>query len=360
MLEAVERADLDAIVVTARSHLRYLTGYSGGGAYFAPFPLILVPGRAPTIVVREFDEENVRAHSCIDDIVAYTHSEDFRTVCSEVLRQYGLENKRVGMELGCWSLAPNDVTGIQSKLQDLNIVDATSIVSSVAAVKNEVEIKCLREAAMFTDLAIDIFNKSIREGITEAEVAGEIRSGLESAEGSITGLNICFGERLRLPHADPENHRIRMNDAAFVELSGVVKDYCSPLCRSAVLGRHPALERLHKVAEEAIEAAVEVIRPGVTTGAVSGAIRSVIKRAAHSKALRSRTGYQIGTYWTERGDLSIEPGAEDVMEANMSFHMPIILFDEDGYQIGCSESVLVTERGAEILSKTPHAMHRAS
>lgn len=361
VLDEVERAGLDALVVTAISHLRYLTGYSGGGAYFAPHPLILSPGREPTFVVRKFDEENVRAFSCIDTIVAYTQGYEFRTVCGDVLRRLNLYNKRVGMELGCWSIAPADVTALQDELPDLKIVDASRMVASVAAVKSEVEIQALREAAIVTDLAIDIFHRSLRDGATEAQVAAAIRSGLEAAGGELSaGLNLVFGERLRLPHGRPASYPIAMNEAALIELSATVKDYCAPVCRSAVLGRDPGLESLHKVAEEAIEAAVETIRPGATTGAVSTAIRRVVERGARPEALRSRTGYQIGVYWNDRGDLSIEPGANDVIEVNMSFHIPIILFDKDGYQIGCSESVLVTERGAEILSKTPHTMYRAS
>ncbi|MER8556988.1 aminopeptidase P family N-terminal domain-containing protein, partial [Mesorhizobium sp. M1217] len=48
VLAAIDRARLDALVVTAHGHLRYLTGYNGNGGYFAPFPLIMVPGQRPT------------------------------------------------------------------------------------------------------------------------------------------------------------------------------------------------------------------------------------------------------------------------------------------------------------------------
>src|SRR5262249_13054475 len=71
VLEVVAGADLDALVVTAHGHLRYLSGYDGTGAYFMPFPLILMPGKAPTYVVREYELTGVRAESCIDDIHGY-------------------------------------------------------------------------------------------------------------------------------------------------------------------------------------------------------------------------------------------------------------------------------------------------
>jgi Xaa-Pro aminopeptidase len=43
----------------------------------------------------------------------------------------------------------------------------------------------------------------------------------------------------------------------------------------------------------------------------------------------------------------------------MTLHLPIILFEAGEYGLGCSENVVVTETGCEILSQTPHALFRA-
>lgn len=359
VLDAVERAGLDAILVTTQSHLRYLTGYSGLGAYFRPFPFILAPGRAPTFIVRAFDEGTVRAESCIDEIIPYTEQFDFPRVCADVLRRYGLHDKRVGMQLRSWGLAPADVSDIEAELPDMTIVDATPLVPLVAAVKSEAEIEALWQSAAITDLAIASFHRSLREGVTEAEVADAIRSDVAAAGGELSGtISLSFGERLRLGHGKPEAYPLKINDAVFIELSGASKDYAAALCRSAVLGRHPGLETLHSIAEEALEAGIEACKPGATAGAVNAAVRAVMERHGRLHALRSRTGYQIGVYWSDRGNISLEPKAQDVIEVGMTFHMPIILFDEDGHQIGCSESWIVTERGSAIFSKTPHTIHR--
>ena len=47
MLATLESEGMDAIAVTAYSHLEYLSGYDGSGGYFAPFPLILAPATRP-------------------------------------------------------------------------------------------------------------------------------------------------------------------------------------------------------------------------------------------------------------------------------------------------------------------------
>ncbi|WFU31384.1 Xaa-Pro peptidase family protein [Bradyrhizobium brasilense] len=360
VLEAVVSAELDALLVTAHANLQYLTGYNGRGAYFAPFPLILMPGRAPTYVVREYEMAAVRADSCIDQIVPYAQQGDFAKVCADVLKRYGLQRRRVGLELGCWNLAPADVSALQAQLTDLQIVDATRVVSLVKAVKSGAELDAMRGAMAMTDLAVQTFQHSLREGVTEAEVAALIEREVTKAGGQISTVSsLGFGERTRLPHGVPAPHPIRINEPAMVEIGCSKHGYATGLVRSAVIGRHPETESLHALAEDALEAAIAAIKPGVAAGAVDAAARKMIERCGRPQAFRHRTGYATGPQWSGRGNLSLEPGATDVLQAGMTLHLPILLFGQSDYIIGCSEHVVVTERGAEILSRTPHTLYRA-
>jgi Xaa-Pro dipeptidase len=348
------RAELDALLVTALGHLRYLTGYHGFGAYFAPFPLILVPGRAPTYVVREYEVQAVRAESCLDEIVPYTQQYDFAKACGDVLKGYGLQRRRIGLELGCWNLAPNDVSALQAQLPDSKIVDASRLVPSIAAVKSEPELEAMRSSMAMTDLAVRTFHNSLRDGVTEAEVATTIETEVFRAGGVVRpNYTLVFGERTKMPHGTPMRHPIRNNEPAMVEIGVWNRGYAAGLVRSAVLGRHPECESLHVLAEEALDATIGAIKPGVTAGDVDAAARNVIAQSGRSQVFRHRAGYQTGIHWTERGNISLEPGATEVLQPNMTFHMPIILFAEIGYLFGCSENIVVTERGAQILSSTP-------
>ncbi|MGY4408251.1 M24 family metallopeptidase [Bradyrhizobium sp. USDA 3315] len=361
LFEAMARAKLDALVVTAHGHLLYLSGYNGGGGYFAPFPLILVPGRAPTYVVRDFDTQAVRANSCVDDIVGYTQQPDFAKVCADVLHRNGLQNKRVGFELGCWNLAPNDVYALQARLPDMKVADATHLVASVAAIKNDLELQVMRDAMVITDIAVRTFQASLRDGITEIEVLRAIETEVEKAGGQLRppSTNLLFGDRTKLPHGAPSKHPLKNNQPAYMEIGGIKNGYAAGIIRSAVLGRHAETEALHELAEESLEALIAAMKPGVTAGAVNAAARKVIDKSGRPNALRSRTGYQTGINWTERGNISLEPDAADVLEAGMTFHMPLLVFGESGYLFGTSEHVVITERGAEILSRTSHALYRA-
>lgn len=361
VFEAMERAKLDALVVTAHGHLQYLIGYDGTGGYFMPFALVLVPGQKPTFVVREYELGSVRAGSCVEEIIPYREQFDFAPVCANTIRRSGVVGRRIGLELGCWNLAPADVSALQAQLPDTNFADATRLVATVAAVKTELELDVMRFAMAMTDVAIGTFQHSLEQGVTEMEVAANIDREVEKAGGVVqaTSSTLLFGERTKLSHGTPKRHPIRNNEPAFLEIGGVKNGYACGLVRSALLGRHAETELLHELSVEALEAVISAIKPGVTASEVDAAGREVLKRHGRPELLNHRVGYQTGINWVERGNISLEPGATDVLEPNMTLHMPIILCGESGYLIGTSEHVLVTERGPEILSRTSHTLYRA-
>ncbi|MER8589311.1 M24 family metallopeptidase [Mesorhizobium sp. M1338] len=221
------------------------------------------------------------------------------------------------------------------------------------------------DAMRMTDAAVRAFQSSLREGITELEMAGTMAAAVEAvsdkADGEIgmSPPNILFGERTKLPHGYPMQHPIKKNEPAFLEVGASKHGYFAGLVRCAVLGRHSETESLHALAEEVIEAVVAAIKPGATAGAVDAAGREVLNRSGRDGVFRQRTGYQTGINWTERGDLSLEPNAEDILKSGMTLHMPNILCSENGYLFGTGAHVLVTERGAEILSSIPSNLYRA-
>ena len=358
VLAKLESQGMDAIAVTAYSHQEYLSGYDGAGGYFAPFPLILAPGRPPTYVVREYDEDAVRSESCITEVVPYTQEGNQAKAVADVLRRFGLEEGRLGMELACWNLAPRDVAALESELPNLKIVDATGVVASASAVKSDVEIETMRKAMGFTRIAIQTMNASLQEGISESDVAKAITAAVENAGGEIRPFTLLFGPRTALPHGLPTSYALQRDQPVFTELGGWANGYAGSICRSAVLGSHADAESLHSLAEEALQAAIDAIRPGAKTGDVDDACRGVIERSGRPEVFRHRTGYQNGIMWSDRGNLSLEPDSEDVLAPGMTFHMPIILFEAGRYGVGLSETVLVTDQGCEVLSGLPRAIHK--
>ncbi|MFQ3457902.1 M24 family metallopeptidase [Bradyrhizobium sp. UFLA01-814] len=211
----------------------------------------------------------------------------------------------------------------------------------------------------YTDVAIRTFQGSIRAGATEEEVSNAITREVAKAGGALwtPSTNIMFGDRTKLPHGAPTHNSIKNDEPAMIEIGGTKSGYAVGIVRSAVLGHHQEAEAVHAVAVEALEAACAATKAGATASSVDAAARKVVERSSLRHGFRHRTGYHTGPNWGGRGNLSLETDSPDILEVNMVFHMPIILFGDSGILIGCSEHVLVTGAGCEILAKTPHKLH---
>ncbi|UCI34911.1 M24 family metallopeptidase [Mesorhizobium sp. B4-1-4] len=356
VLDTANNAGIDATMIAAHGHLRYLTGYHGGGGYFGPFVLILTPGHAPVYLAREYEVQSVRDESCVGELDGYAHLHEFASVCADRLRKLGLHNKRAGMELGCWNLARADVMALQAELLELEVVDANKIIARVSAVTADVELKAMRDAMAVNELAIRTFQSALREGVSEMEIAELINERVSALGASpVILVSFGFGDRNELPHERPSAHQLSFNEPAMIEVGGVKDAYVGALVRSAVLGRHAETEAVHALAEEAVEAAIVAARPGATAGEFDCAVRGVVERSGRADGFRHRTGYQVEASWND----SLEPEAKDIIEKGMAFDTPIILFSENGCLFGCSEKILATERGGEPLSTTSHELLKA-
>ncbi|MET0749250.1 MAG: M24 family metallopeptidase, partial [Rhizobium sp.] len=90
------------------------------------------------------------------------------------------------------------------------------------------------------------------------------------------------------------------------------------------------------------------------------AAQRVIDDAGYTAAFRKRIGYSMGVAfapdWGEGGILSLFSGVDRIIEPGMVFHLPATLRSYGVWTVGASETVIVTENGAEPLSNLPRDM----
>jgi Xaa-Pro dipeptidase len=122
----------------------------------------------------------------------------------------------------------------------------------------------------------------------------------------------------------------------------------------------PEFVRWSEVTVEALDAAIDAIKPGVTSGDVDRASRGVFERAGLADVFRKRTGYAMGIAfapdWGEGHIFALKSGDERELRAGMVFHMPPALRRYGAGGVGFSETVLVTKSGCEVLTRGPRRL----
>jgi Xaa-Pro dipeptidase len=134
-----------------------------------------------------------------------------------------------------------------------------------------------------------------------------------------------------------------------------VERYHAGLMRSSVVGTPSDLvQRAAEASMDALTRAIEAMKPGVKAGELDDIARQITTRAGLSEYHHHRLGYHIGIafppVWVQRSVFSLNTGVMEVLKPGMIFHLvPALLIPGVG-GIGNSETVLVTEDGAERLT----------
>lgn len=294
VLGALPAYEVDAACVTSRITIGYMTGHDARGADMTSFVAIVAPGAPRMLIARNMERISIAAESIPLDIVTFfSGSEDMVPVWVDTLTRLGLANARIGLELDNWGLAPKDVERFKAALPNLKLVDTTSLVIDVMDVKSPEEVGVMRAAMRSTQAGFEAFYASLQESATEIAVEGKVLQAMAGA-GDVpvpAETNTLFGLRSALPHGVAIDNPLRMNDVATLESSAYRFGYTAALGRTAILGRHHRAANLHSVADAAVAAGIDILRPGVTAGEIDHVVRSVTERAGYGARYRHRAGY---------------------------------------------------------------------
>lgn len=373
--ERMKAAGLDVLFVTDPANMNYLTGYDGWSFYVHQGVILTKDRDEPVWVGRDMDalgakattrldEESIRPYS--DDHVQSPHDLHPMDFVASVLEDLGVDDRRIGLEMDAYYFTAKSYTRLQQQLPEATFDDATLLVNWVRIKKSETELDRMRKAARISENAMQAGLDTIEEGVPEYKAAEAIYAalidGTEEYGGdypSIVPL-MAAGDHTGTPHLTWTDREFEDGEPVIIELSGTRNRYHSPLARTTYVGDPPPeIQETAEIVVEGMEAALDVVEPGVTCETVEKAWRDTIGRYDIEK--EDRIGYSMGLgYPPDWGEhtASLRPGDETVLEENMTFHtIPGLWFDDFGVEL--SETFRVTANGAEVLADFPRRLFTA-
>ena len=242
---------------------------------------------------------------------------------------------------------------LQSIWPDASFTPGASVLAAVRMRKSAEEVEALRKAARTADASVEAAYAATRPGVSEEHVAlaagdGFRRAGANEVMATIVGS----GPNSAFPHHHTSGRTLASGEPVLYDLGSRVDGYHSDITRMAFLGR-PAARYLeiHRIVDDAVRAALEVIRPGTPIKEIDLAARSVIERAGFGEHFTHRTGHGIGLSGhelpsvTQTNDMALEPG--------MTFSVEPGIYLPGKFGVRLEEIVVVTDRGADVLSRLP-------
>jgi Xaa-Pro dipeptidase len=358
--QAVEQAGHDCLVVTEPENIFWLSGRQTAG-YFAFQALILPVYGSPVLLVRELELPGAAANTWLEEIIGYRDGDDPVEKLASLLAAIGCS--RPAMELGSWFLSHATVGRVIEKLGRDKLADGSGLVGPLRLTKCRAELDAMRSAAHYAEVGIRAGIEACSAGNDENAVAAAMLFAATAAGSEAMAMEplVSSGPRSGLPHMTWRRRRFAPGDPIFLEMAGSHHRYHAALMRTVWIGQPPAeAVRMMDCALRALDAAIRAIVPGAPCSRPHEAAHAIIAEAGYENAFRKRIGYSMGIAfapdWGEGAILSLFSDISTVMEPGMVFHLPATLRSFGNWTVGASETVIVTESGAEPLSSLPRSI----
>ncbi|HKA66993.1 MAG TPA: Xaa-Pro peptidase family protein [Solirubrobacterales bacterium] len=330
--------ELDRILVTDLTNVRYLTGFTGtNGA------CVCGPGLRLFLTDFRYAE---RAAAEVEGWEPVTVGGDWLGgIAERLVGRVGFEDDHL----------PVRVLGkLKEKLAEgVEPVAAGGTVERLRRVKDEGELRAIEAAS---ELADDIWRWSLERGFagrSERDVARAAEARMRELGGdpSFPAI-VAAGPNGALPHAEPGEREIGRGELVVFDMGAKLDGYCSDGTRTYATGEPGESARgVYEVVREAQLAALGAIEAGAGGEAVDAVARRVIEAAGHGDRFGHGLGHGVGLEVHEAPRLS--PRSEDVLAPGevVTVEPGVYLPGQLGVRI--EDLVVVTEDGHRNLSGLP-------
>lgn len=369
LLEAMQHHQLKGVVLFDADYIKYYTGFA-----FIPTerPMAFVMNERGErgLFVPRLEAEHAQANALIERVDHYPeypgHPHPLN-VLAKALSEMGIAEE-IGADedgypwiFGYRGPSLSAVTGARVQSLRVQIEDQMMI-------KSAAEIELLRESCRWANLAHTLLQRYTRPGATETEVErrasseatyamldaiGPIYRGQSSYyPGAIAGYRGQIGRNAAIPHALANNIVFQEGDLLVTGASAPVWGYVSELERTMFLGIPSDQVRRffdHMIALQ--DLAIAALQPGRTCAEVDTAVRAYFQQHDLTPYWKHHTGHAIGLRYHEAPFL--DTGDETVIKPGMVFTIEPGIYVPGLGGFRHSDTVLVTENGAEMLTFYP-------
>jgi len=270
------------------------------------------------------------------------------------LEERGLLNEPLGVDI----VEPPVLFALQK--EGINVVDGQQLMQEARMIKTEDEVTLLNTACMMVDAAYEDLYRAMKPGVRESDlVALASKTLYELGSEHVEGINAISGERCS-PHPHVFSDRIlRPGDPAYFDILQSYMGYRTCYYRTFVIGSASQAQiDAYKRCRYYLDAAIDMIKPGVTTA-------DVVKLWPKAQdfgfpneeaAFALQYGHGVGLAIWEKPVFSrlVSLDHPEVIQEGMVFALETFWPATDGWSAArIEEQLVVTKDGCEILTRFP-------
>jgi Xaa-Pro aminopeptidase len=270
------------------------------------------------------------------------------------LRERGLEGEPLGIDV------PDMTTLLALQRKGIRAADSQPVMMKARRLKSEDELALLDHAAAIVDAVYEEIYRMLRPGVTENQVVAQaMRILFELGSEHVEAINAISGDRC-YPHPHTFSDRLlRPGDQAFFDIIHAFNGYRTCYYRTFNVGyATPAQLDAYKRCREWLDAAIELVRPGMTTDRIAEAWPTAgdlgIDNERDAFGLQFGHGIGVGLYEPPMISRLHSLDSPVELEVGMVFALETYCPTPDRRSAArIEEEVVVTPDGPQILTRFP-------
>lgn len=339
LTDSFKEYNIDAFLVTKDINIRYLTLFPACESW-----LLVSPKGNFYITDFRYIQE---AKEGLKGVKIHPYTKSIYSAAVDLARRLNI--KKIGFDSRHLNVFQYENLK-KAGASDLKFIKTNQLVEQLREIKDEDEIRKIRQALKIHREALQFLKKVIKPGISEKEVFRRLEDfvrdrsvGFSFPPIIASGPNSCY------PHAKVTGRRIRFNELVLVDTGIDVDGYKSDLTRIFFLGKIPQLiERAYTYVREAQQEAIQKIRAGIAAAQVDQAARNYLKMQRLDKFFGHALGHGVGLEIHESPRLSQNDPA--ILKEGMVVTIEPAVYIPRQFGIRIEDMVLVKKKNCEVLS----------
>lgn len=246
-------------------------------------------------------------------------------------------------------------------------------------IKDSYEIKIMREGGKMLGMILNELEKMLQEGVCGLEI-DEKATTLMKQYGVLPSFKgyggfpnvICFNVNDKVVHGIPNREPLKNGDIATIDCGIIHKNFHTDSAIAKGIGIiSPELQKFLNTAEKALQKGIETVKPGIRVREIGKAVQGTVEKMGYS-IVRDLTGHGIGknlhedpfvpNFRDNNHSPVLQPGMTIAIEPIIAIGSGAIKTLKDNWTIVTTDgsyatqvehTILVTSKGAEILTKRP-------
>ncbi|MGJ3220595.1 M24 family metallopeptidase [Geobacillus thermoleovorans] len=334
--------------ITSSANVFYLSGFRCD-PHERLLALLVFPDSEPALVCPQMEVPRARRSGFGYTVIGYDDSTDPWNEIRRHLEARGIKAVSIAVEKNDLSFARFE--RLSALFPNAKWHDAEEKLRQLRLIKDEQEMKVLRQAAKLADKAIEIGVSAIRPGVTELELVAVIEYELKKlgVEGMSFPTTVLTGAKSADPHGVPGTAAVAPGDFVLFDLGVIVDGYCSDITRTVVCQTASDEQRLiYDTVRRAQQAAIDACRPQTAMGEIDRAARNVIEQAGYGDYFTHRVGHGLGIEIHEYP--SLHGANNEPLAPGMVFTIEPGIYVPSIGGVRIEDDVAVTDHGVEVLT----------